>query len=142
MVTLDTKLYRVNRDKRYGDLKTHPFLIYDIYTIIKDDGYTFIFQQESGYKYNLNIPLLKPIEDEIKVDDKLRILYFKTFNPSLEHLKTLLKNNGNYITLSKEELKEELAILLNGEIKSLKEKIAKDRKTVATLNKSLKNLFL
>ena len=142
MVTLDTKLYRVNRDKRYGDLKTHPFLIYDIYTIIKDDGYTFIFQQESGYKYNLNIPLLKPIEDEIKVDDKLRILYFKTFNPSLEHLKILLKNNGNYITLSKEELKEELAILLNGEIKSLKEKIATDRKTVATLNKSFKTLFL
>ena len=142
MVTLDTKLYRVNRDKRYGDLKTHPFLIYDIYTIIKDDGYTFIFQQESGYKYNLNIPLLKPIEDEIKVDDKLRILYFKTFNPSLEHLKTLLKNNGNYIVLSKEELKKELATFLNGEIKSLKEKIANDKKILATLNKDYKNLLL
>ena len=142
MITLDTKLYRVNRDKRYGDLKTHPFIVYNIHTIIKDDGYTFIFQQESGYKYNLNIPLLKPIEDEIKVDDKLRILYFKTFNPSLEHLKTLLKNNGNYITLSKEELKEELAILLNGEIKSLKEKIANDKKILTTLNKNYKNLFL
>ena len=90
----------------------------------------------------MNILSLKPIEDEITVDDKLSILYFKTFNPSIEHLKTLLKNNGNYITLSKEELKEELAILLNGEIKSLKEKIAKDRKTIATLNKSFKNLFL
>ena len=142
MIALDTKLYKVNRDKRYGDLKTHPFLIYDIHTIIKDDGYTFIFQQERGYKYNFNIQLLKPIEDEIKVDDKLDILYFKTFNPSIEHLKKLLKNNGNYIALSKEELKEELAILLNGEIKSLKDKIAKDRKTFATLNKNFKNLFL
>ena len=142
MITLDTKLYRVNRDKRYGDLKTHPFLIYDIHAIIKDDGYTFIFQQEKGFKYTLNIQSLKPIEDEIKVDDKSDILYFKTFNPSIEHLKTLLKNNNNYITLSKEELKEELAILINGEIKGLKEKIAKDRKTIATLNKSFKNLFL
>ena len=142
MITLDTKLYRVNRDSRYGDLKTHLFLVYDIHTIIKNDGYTFIFQQERGYKYNLNIQLLKPIEDEIKVDDKLDILYFKTFNPSIEHLKKLLKNNGNYITLSKEELKEELAILLNGEIKSLKDKIAKDRKILATLNKNFKNLFL
>ena len=141
MITLDTKLYSVNRDKRYGDLKTHPFLIYDIHTIIKDDEYTFIFQQEKGYKYNLNIALLKPLEDEIKVDDKLNILYFKTFNPSIEHLKTLLKNNGNYITLSKEELKEELAILLNGEIKGFKEKIAKDKKTLATLNKDYKSLF-
>ena len=142
MITLDTKLYRVNRDSRYGDLKTHPFIVYNIHTIIKNNGYTFIFQQERGYKYNLNIKLLKPIEDEIKVDDKLDILYFKTFNPSIEHLKTLLKNNGNYITLSKEELKEELAKLLNGEIKSLKEKIAKDRKILATLNKDYKNLFL
>ena len=142
MITLDTKLYRVNRDRRYGDLKTHLFLVYDIHTIIKDDGYTFIFQQEKGFKYNLNIQSLKPIEDEIKVDDKSNILYFKTFNPSIEHLKKLLKNNGNYITLSKEELKEELAILLNGEIKSLKDKIAKDRKILATLNKNFKNLFL
>ena len=142
MITLDTKLYRVNRDSRNGDLKTHLFLVYDIHTIIKNDGYTFIFQQERGYKYNLNIQLLKPIEDEIKVDDKLDILYFKTFNPSIEHLKKLLKNNGNYIALSKEELKEELAILLNGEIKSLKDKIAKDRKILATLNKNFKNLFL
>ena len=68
-------------------------------------------------------------------------LYFKTFNPSIEHLKTLLKNNGNYITLSKEELKKELAILLNGEIKGFKEKIAKDKKTLATLNKDYKSLF-
>ena len=142
MITLDTKLYRINRDKRYGDLKTHPFLIYDIHTIIKDNEYTFIFQQERGYKYNLNTQSLKPIEDEIKVDDKLSILYFKTFNPSIEHLKTLLKNNGNYIVFSKEELKEELAILINGEIKSLKEKIAKDRKILTTLNKDYKNLFL
>lgn len=142
MITLDTKLYRVNRDSRYGDLKTHRFLVYNIHTIIKDNGYTFIFQQEKGYKYNFNILSLKPIEDEITVDDKSSLLYFKTFNLSIEHLKTLLKNNGNYITLSKEELKKELATLLNGEIKSLKEKIAKDRKILATLNKDYKNLFL
>ena len=142
MITLDTKLYRVNRDKRYGDLKTHPFIVYNIHTIIKDDKYTFIFQEERGYSYNLNINFLTPLEDEIQVNDKLNIVYFKTTNPSLEHLKTLLKNNGNYIVLSKEELKEELAILLNGEIKSLKEKIAEDRKSLATLNKNFKNLFL
>ena len=142
MIALDTKLYKVNRDKRYGDLKTHPFLIYYIHTIIKDDGYTFIFQQERGYKSNLNIQSIKHIKDKIKVDDRLSILYFKTFNPSIEHLKKLLKNNGNYIALSKEELKEELAILLNGEIKKKKKKIAKDRKILATLNKDYKNLFL
>ena len=51
MITLDTKLYRVNRDSRYGDLKTHLFLVYDIHTIIKNDGYTFIFQQETLYSF-------------------------------------------------------------------------------------------
>ena len=141
MITLDTKLYSVNRDKRYGDLKTHPFLIYDIHTIIKDDVYIFIFQQERGYKYNLNINLLTPLEDEIQVNDKFNILYFKTANPSIEHLRTVLKKSVNYITLSKEELKGELAKLLNGEIKMLKERIANDRKRLATLNKDYKNLF-
>ena len=141
MITLDTKLYKVNRDKRYGDLKTHPFLIYNIRTIIKDDVYTFIFQQERGYKVNLNINFLTPLEDEITINDKLDIIYFKTANPSIEHLKIILKKSGNYITLSKEELKGELAKLLNGEIKTLKEKIAKDRKSLATLNKDYKNLF-
>ena len=135
MITLDTKLYRVNRDKRYGDLKTHPFIVYNIHTIIKDDGYTFIFQEERGYNYKLNINLLTPLEDEIQVNDKLNILYFKTTNPSMEQLKLILKNNGNYIVSSKEELKEELAKLLNGEIKMLK-------KVLATLNKDYKNLFL
>ena len=142
MITLDTKLYRVNRDKRYGDLKTHPFIVYNIHTIIKDDGYTFIFQEERGYNYNVNIKLLTPLEDEIKVNDKGNILYFKTTNPSMEQLKLILKNNGNYIVSSKEELKEELAKLLNGEIKMLKERIATNKKVLATLNKDYKNLFL
>ena len=141
MIILDTKLYKVNRDKRYGDLKTHPFLIYNISTIIKDDVYTFIFKQERGYKVNLNINLLTPLEDEIAINDKLDIIYFKTANPSIEHLKIILKKSGNYITLSKEELRGELAKLLNGEIKTLKEKIAKDRKSLTTLNKDFKNLF-
>ena len=142
MITLDTKLYRVNRDKRYGDLKTHPFIVYNIYTIIKDDGYTFIFQEERGHSYKLNINFLTPLEDEIQVNDKLNILYFKTTNPSMEQLKLILKNNGNYIVSSKEEVKEELAKLLNGEIKMLKERIATDKKVLATLNKDYKNLFL
>ena len=138
LTLLEIELFDNIPDKEEMLLQLFKFHLLSVYTYLFNNS----IYKEKGYNYKLNINLLTPLEDEIQVNDKLNILYFKTTNPSMEQLKLILKNNGNYIVSSKEEVKEELAKLLNGEIKMLKERIATDKKVLATLNKDYKNLFL